>query len=179
MSRNKSQGSVPNESRRKFLQASAILGAGSLLGVSLPVSAALAKEPGVAPFMQLSHLLVNHHLDEGVGQRMWVLLKDRHADLDQNVSAILKIAMQKQAKIVEDFFADIPEGGLQDLAYQIIFGWYAGCLDTSPQAESFAFEQALTFQNTADVIAIPSYGVSGPNDWADRPNVPVLPLRKF
>ncbi|MBM6550571.1 sugar dehydrogenase complex small subunit [Marinomonas ostreistagni] len=170
---------VQSQSRRNFLRAGAILGADSLLGVSLPVSAALANEPGVASFMKLSRLLVNHHLDEGVGQRMWVLLKDKHSNLNQNVADILKIATQKQAKIVEDFFADIPVGELQDLAYQIIFGWYAGCLDTSAQAESFAFEQALTFQNTADVITIPSYGVSGPNDWADRPNVPVLPLRKF
>lgn len=179
MSQNNPKGGLENQSRRNFLRAGAILGAGSLLGVSLPVSAALSKEPGVAPFMQLSRLLVNHQLDEGVGQRMWVLLKDEHAQFDQNVLAILNIAKQKQAQIVEDFFSAIPQGELQDLAYQIIFGWYAGCLSTSKTAESFAFAEALTFQNTADVIAIPSYGLTGPNDWADRPNVPVLPLRKF
>lgn len=179
MSRNKNERELQSLSRRKLLMAGAALGAGGLLGVQLPVSAALAAEPGVAPFMELSRLLVNHQLDEGVGQRMWQLLQQENAQLDRQVSAVLEIAHANNARIVEEFFPAIPEGELQDLAYQIIFGWYAGCLNTSKTAESFAFAQALTFQNTADVIAIPSYGRTGPNEWADRPNVPVLPLRDY
>ncbi|WP_338564899.1 sugar dehydrogenase complex small subunit [Erwinia sp. E_sp_W01_6] len=59
-----------------------------------------------------------------------------------------------------------------------MFGWYTGSLEPTRAAKSFAFEQALTWQTTLDTITIPSYGISGPNNW-QRINTPVLPLPTF
>jgi hypothetical protein len=42
----------------------------------------------------------------------------------------------------------------------------------------FTFEQALTFQTTADVVAIPSYGITGPNQWS-QVTVPLSPVPAF
>lgn len=165
-------------SRRKMLIMSA-----ALIGSGLAVSTVPAF--GIAPatdtysqFMQLSGLLVNHQLNEQVGRRMMDLLLQENAQLPSGLVQILAIAEKNNAKEVEDFFSAIPEGPLSDLAHKIIFGWYAGCLEPTRTAKSFAYEEALTFKLTNDVITIPSFGFSGPNNWT-RPNAPVLPIPQF
>lgn len=179
MSRSNSNNGGTSLSRRKVLAAGIALWGGGLFGLGLPAYAKPQTTEAFSSFMQLSQLLVNHHLDKGVGLRMWALLKKQYPQLDEQVAAILDVAKKQNARIVEDFFPQIPEGELTALAHKIIFGWYAGCLEPSKTAESFAFAEALTFQNTADVIAIPSYGLTGPNKWADRENVQILPLRQY
>lgn len=164
--------------RRRVLLAGATLVAGGLLSTSLPAFALPVPAAGLADFMQISRLLVNHQLSETVGQRMLALLNAEQPELQSALAQLLNIAQQRNATLVEEFFADIPAGKLQDLAHRIIFGWYTGSLEPGRGAKTFAYEQALTWHTTLDVIAVPSYGLSGPNNWT-RTNTPVLPLPAF
>jgi hypothetical protein len=165
-------------SRRQVLVAGAIIMAGGLITSALPPFALAGTTNSFTPFMEISRLLVNHQLDEAVGQRMLALLASEEADLLENINQLLAIARTADATIVEEFFPAIPAGKLQDLAHKIIFGWYTGSLEPTRSAKTFAFEQALTWHTTQDAIAIPSYGFSGPNNW-QRSNKPVLPLPQF
>lgn len=165
-------------SRRKVLLAGMVIMTSGIVTSSLPAFALPTLADNIVPFMQLSRLLVNHRLDEQMGQRMLALLQEEESGLADNLQQILVIARAKNAKIVEDFFPDIPAGKLQTLAHKIIFGWYTGSLAPTRTAKTFAFEQALTWQTTTDVITIPSYGISGPNNWL-RPNAPLSAMPNF
>lgn len=165
-------------SRRKILLTGAVVMTGGLITSALPKFAFAEMSKSFDPFMQISRLLVNHLLDDAVGQRMLLLLEAEERSLRDNLSQLLAIARASNATRVEDFFPAIPQGKLQDLAYKIIFGWYTGSLESGRAAKTFAFEQALTWHTTLDVITIPSYGISGPNNWY-RVNTPVLPLPTF
>ena len=74
---------------------------------------------------------------------------------------LLAIARKKNARIVEDFFPDLPEGPLKETALAIISAWYLGVVTDAPDAEVFAYEYALMYQPTRDVMTIPSYAISG------------------
>lgn len=165
-------------SRRQVLFAGLVMAAGTALTSALPAFALPASNGSFANFMALSRLLVNHQLDEGVGLRMMAQLEQEQPALASAVSQILAIATAHNATIVEEFFPAIPEGKLKALAHTIIFGWYTGCLSSKRGVKAFAFEQALTYHTTLDVITIPSYGISGPNNWS-RPNAPVAAMPRF
>ena len=162
-------------SRRHFLLGSAVLTASWVTwGVAAGPAPATADS---ATFMRVSGLLVNHQLHPGVGARI-AQAAAKHADSDKMMNAIISIAAAKGATEVEAFFADIPEGPLQDFARWIIFAWYTGCSSPKKDAQVFAYEEALTYRTTADVVAIPSYGVSGPNLWS-RAIAPLSPMPHF
>ncbi|MBK0097237.1 sorbitol dehydrogenase family protein [Erwinia sp. S63] len=165
-------------SRRRVLLSGVVIVAGGLITSALPRLAFADSSKNFIPFMQISRLLVNHKLDDAVGQRMLALLELEQPDLMANLNHLLAIAKANKAQIVEDFFPAIPQGELQALAHKIIFGWYTGCLEPKRSAKAFAYEQALTWQTTLDTITIPSYGISGPNNW-QRANTPVLPVPQF
>jgi fructose 5-dehydrogenase small subunit len=38
----------------------------------------------------------------------------------------------------------------------------------APGAEVFAYELALMYQPTTDVMTIPTYAISGPNEWTSE-----------
>ncbi|NQE49487.1 dehydrogenase [Herbaspirillum rubrisubalbicans] len=153
---------------------------GSYVALSSLPSWALpqAGHPQLAPFMRLSGLLVNHRLNPAVGERILEAAAREHADLDSMMRQLLDLAEGKQARKVEDFFTDIPAGPLQTLAYWIIFTWYTGCSSPKRDATVFTYEEALTYQTTLDVVAIPSYGISGPNRWR-QVTVPLADMPRF
>ncbi|QHJ01724.1 dehydrogenase [Xylophilus rhododendri] len=132
----------------------------------------------LAEFLHLSQLLINHRLVAGVGERIQAFLVKQHADGAEQVRALIAIAEKKQAKVVEDFFGDIPAGPAEDLAHWIIFAWYTGASSAKPDATVFAFEEALAFQTTIDVVTIPSYGISGPDRWS-QVTIPLVPMPVF
>jgi len=131
-----------------------------------------------AQFMRLSSLLINHQLDTGVGARITAFAMTAPPDLPKMMDGIIAIAQEKHAASVEDFFGDIPEGPLQDLAHWIISAWYSGFSSAKHDAEVFTYELALTYQVTKDVTQIPSYGLSGPNAWT-RPNAALADMPHF
>ncbi|MET0320510.1 MAG: sugar dehydrogenase complex small subunit [Duganella sp.] len=166
-------------SRRKFLLG-ATVSAAWVTWNTVPAwgTAAPAPSPFTAQFMQTSRLLINHQLDDKVGARIAAAAVKKYAQGAQMMASIIALAQAKQATQVEDFFGDIPAGPLQDFAHWVIFAWYSGCSSPKKDAQLFTFEQALTYQTTADTVAMPSYGFSGPNLWG-RPIVPLSDMPTF
>ncbi|MFZ4832084.1 sugar dehydrogenase complex small subunit [Rouxiella sp. Mn2063] len=156
-------------SRRQVLLGGAILMGSTYLGPSLPAWAdAQVNDAYVSQFMQLSNLLVNHKLDQNVGWRLAAAMKTNNDAFAKQVVDLLNIAKTKNAKIVEDFFDDIPAGPLKESAFAIISAWYKGVLVDAPDAEVYAYEKALMYQPTIDVMTIPTYAITGPNGWTSH-----------
>lgn len=143
------------------------------------VSAALPEKTGnegVAPFLEISQLLIQHRLDREIGQRLAVAMAATNPAFSEQIAELLAIARGKNAKIVEDFFPDIPAGPLKACALAIISAWYMGVVVDAPGAEVVAFELALMYQPTSDVMTIPTYAISGPNEWtSDAPALSEMP----
>jgi hypothetical protein len=119
-------------------------------------------------FMELSSLLIPHKLDRDVGLRLAAALKMKDPAFTAHVTNLIDIAEWKQATIVEDFFSDVADGPVKDTALLIISAWYIGVIVDAPDADVFAYELALMYQPTIDVMTIPSYAVSGPNGWTSQ-----------
>jgi len=165
--------------RRDFLAGSVVL-MGALASSARVVAAPLNASTALpAPkFMEVSSLLIDHKLDGDVGARMAAAISSVHPGIEQDIDQILEIAHKNNAKIVEDFFPDLPEGRLKDTALAIISAWYTGVIVDAPGSTVFAFEMALMYQPTRDVMTIPSYAISGPNGWnASAP--PLSDMPKF
>lgn len=167
-------------SRRKLLLgagAVAVSGAWVTWGFAAPAANAGAGAVS-AQFMRVSRLLINHRLDDSVGVRIAAAAAAKYSQLGAMMDAIAAAAQARQAKQVEDFFADLAPGALQDFAHWVIFAWYSGCSSPKKNAQLFTFEEALTYKTTADTVGMPSYGFSGPNQWG-RPIVPLSNMPVF
>lgn len=162
-------------SRRKFLLGATVSGAWVTWGM-LPAWGTGAT--ATSQFMDVSKLLINHQLDQTVGARIAAAAAKKYPQSAQMMTSIAALAQAKQARQVEDFFGDIPEGPLQEFAHWVIFAWYSGCSSPKKDAQLFTFEHALTYKTTADTVAMPSYGFSGPNLWS-RPIVPLSNMPIF
>jgi hypothetical protein len=154
--------------RRKIL-----IGGGVILGAlaAPPIATIAADSAGSAypsEFLELSGLLIPHRLDRDVGLRLAAALRMKDPTFEAKVTGLLQIAKGKNAKIVEDFFPDVPGGPLKDAALLIVSAWYLGVIIDAPDAEVFAYELALMYQPTSDVMTIPSYAISGPNGWTSQ-----------
>jgi fructose 5-dehydrogenase small subunit len=151
-----------------------VVGGGLLLGglAAIPhVSRGSVDAPTtdfVNQFMELSSLLIPHKLDRDVGLRLAAALKIKDPGFTGRVTNLIDIAKRKQAKIVEEFFPDVPDGPLKDTALLIISAWYLGVIVDAPDAEVFAYELALMYQPTSDVMTIPTYAISRPNGWTSE-----------
>ena len=153
--------------RRELLLGWLSLVGGLAVIPTLPAIAAAASwsQQSAAQFMEISSLLIPHHLNEEIGKRIGAAMSGLNPLLSEQVGALLAIAKKKQARIVEEFFPDVPEGPLKETALAIISAWYLGVVSDAPDAEVFAFEYALMYGPTKDVMTIPSYAISGPNGW--------------
>jgi hypothetical protein len=165
---------APLLSRRELLSASVLAVGGaaiagtSILRIAQAADVAAAAIPsGPDKFMLASARLIQHQLSPGVGSRMATILRREIPSFDADLDAIIRIADEKRAKVVEEFFDALPEGQVKDTAHRIIFGWYAGVVDDSPTAEVLAYEEALMYQPTKDAIALPTYTFNGPNNWTE------------
>ena len=166
-----------NLARREILVGGLFIGGLAALP-TLPALAAPASwsDQSAARFMELSRLLVPHRLNEEVGKRMGAAMAALNPSLSQHIDGLLAIARQKNAGIVEDFFPDVPDGPLKETALSIISAWYLGVVTDAPNAEVFAYEYALMYKPTSDVMTIPSYAISGPNGWsAEAPPLSNMP----
>lgn len=167
-----------NLARRELLLSGLSLVGGLAVIPALPTIAAAASwSPDAATqFMEISSLLIPHHLDAEIGRRIGAVMSALNPALSEQVTGLIAIAKNKNARIVEDFFPDVPEGPLKETALAIISAWYLGVVSDAPDAEVFAFEYALMYGPTKDVMTIPSYAVSGPNGWtSDAPPLDNMP----
>jgi hypothetical protein len=167
-----------NLGRRDILAGGVLLAGGLAALATLPAIAAPASwsDESSARFMEISSLLIPHRLNEEIGKRIGAAMSALNPLLSQQVTELLAIARQKNARVVEDFFPDVPQGPLKETALSIISAWYLGVVTDAPDAEVFAYEYALMYQPTRDVMTIPSYAISGPNGWtADAPPLESMP----
>jgi hypothetical protein len=163
--------------RREILVGALFVGGLSAFG-TLPTTSATAawSDESAAQFLEISSLLIPHRLNATIGKRIGNLMSALNPSLAEHVTGLLAIAREKNARVVEDFFPDVPEGPLRQTALAIISAWYLGVVSDAPDAEVFAFEYALMYQPTSDVMTIPSYAKSGPNGWtADAPPLSNMP----
>ena len=155
--------------RRKIIVGGGLLLGGLAAGTRIPAAPQDSATADFADqFMQLSSLLIPHRLDRDVGSRLAAALRTKDPEVTAHVTALLEIAKKKNARIVEEFFPDVPDGPLKDTALLIISAWYLGVLVDAPGAEVFAYELALMYQPTIDVMTIPTYAISGPNGWTSE-----------
>ncbi|MGA2293013.1 sugar dehydrogenase complex small subunit [Bradyrhizobium sp.] len=164
--------------RRQVLLGGLSLVGGLAVVPTLPAIAAAGawSQESAARFMEISSLLIPHHLHEEVGKRIGAAMSALNPSLSEQVAGLLAIARNKNAAIVEEFFPDVPEGPLKETALAIISAWYLGVVKDADDAEVFAFEYALMYQPTRDVMTIPSYAISGPNAWpAEAPPLENMP----
>jgi hypothetical protein len=166
-----------NLARREVLVGGILVGGLAALPTLPAIAAPTAwSDQSAARFMEISSLLVPHRLNEEIGKRMGAVMSALNPSLSQQIDGLLSIAREKNARIVEDFFPDVPDGPLKQTALSIISAWYLGVATDAPDAEVFAYEYALMYQPTRDVMTIPSYAVSGPNGWkADAPPLSNMP----
>jgi hypothetical protein len=164
--------------RRQVLLAGLSVVGGLVVAPSMPgtANAGVWSQESAAQFMELSSLLISHHLHADVGKRIGAAMSGLNPSLSEQVGGLLAIARSKNARIVEEFFPDVPEGPLRETALAIISAWYLGVVRDADDAEVFAFEFALMYQPTRDVMTIPSYAISGPNAWpAEAPPLDEMP----
>ena len=164
--------------RREMMIGGTFLVGGLVVGLMPPTTSALAawSDESSARFMEISSLLVPHRLNQEVGRRIGAAMSALNPSLSDQMTQLLAIAKNKNAKIVEDFFPDVPEGPLKETALAIISAWYLGVVKDAADGEVFAFEYALMYQPTRDVMTIPSYAISGPNAWpTDAPPLENMP----
>jgi hypothetical protein len=150
-----------------------LIGGGVILGaLAAPPIATLAANSAQATFpsqfLELSALLIQHRLDRDVGLRLAAALRMKDTAFEAKVTGLIQIAKTRNARVVEEFFPDVPEGTLKDAALLIVSAWYLGVIVDLPDAEVFAYELALIYQPTSDVMTIPSYAISGPNGWTSK-----------
>lgn len=158
-----------NLARRDVLVGAISVGGLAALA-TLPVISAPSSwsDEFTAQFMTISSLLIPHRLNVAIGKRIANLMSAVNPSLSEHVTGLLAIAKEKNARVVEDFFPDVPEGALKTTARSIISSWYLGVVTDALDAEVFAFEYALMYQPTSDVMTIPSYAISGPNAWTAK-----------
>lgn len=166
-------------SRRDTLVGGVAVLAGGVIASACTSLALAAIEPSTQDrFMRMSKLLISHQLSPDVGARIVDMAVGQYKDLPSMLEAIIAIAERKPSAVVEDFFGDIPDGKLKDFSYWVILAWYSGCSSEKGDATVFTNEDALTFKTTADVVAIPSYCLSGSNGWT-QPTVPLANMPEF
>jgi hypothetical protein len=164
--------------RRIVVGGTLIVGGLGLHSFTVATAAAAPGDADATPFMALSRLLIDHHLDEQVGHRLAAAMTAMTPELPRQIDSLLAIAHARDARLVEDFFDDIADPALKQTALAIISAWYVGVLVDAPDAEVFAYELALMYQPTRDVMTIPTYAISGPNGWTSVAP-PLADLPKF
>jgi fructose 5-dehydrogenase small subunit len=164
--------------RRKMIIGGGLLLGGIVAGTRIPAAPEDSATTDFADqFMQLSSLLIPHQLDRDVGLRLTAALRAKDPEFTAHITALLDIAKKKSARIVEEFFSDVPDGPLKDTALLIISAWYLGVIVDAPGAEVFSYELALMYQPTIDVMTIPTYAISGPNGWtSEAPPLNSMPI---
>src|SRR5271156_3264722 len=94
--------------RRKLVVGGLLVTGGLAAAPHLLAQSTAAETAAAAPkFMEVSALLIAHHLDADVGARLAAAMTALHPDIARDIDAILDIAKKKNATVVEDFFPDI------------------------------------------------------------------------
>ena len=138
----------------------------------LAAAAGDAASPAAAAFLQASRFLTSKPVNAVMAQRCYDALKKRIPDLDKSVAAINKLVADKQLHHMDDYLAlEGVDETVDTDAKAIVQALYLGVVGDDEKAELFAYQEALMYDPTRDVLVVPTYG-RGPNSWGPKP-VPV------
>lgn len=159
--------------RRALVKATVAFGAlGALAGPAAvkQVLAATADTPAaISAFHQASIFLTSRQVDAVMAARCYAALKKRAPDLDGKVAAINQLVQEKNLKHMDEYLAlqDV-DAGVDTSAKDIVRALYLGVVGDDENAELFAYEEALMYDATRDVLVVPTYG-RGFNTWGPKP----------
>lgn len=151
-------------SRRRLLGLAGLgVAAGLLGGPALRALAAPARAQ-LDSFMQVSRRLSGRdQLDQRLGQRLFEALTQRGTLAERTLAELARQAEPRP---------ELWSREQQDLAREILRGWYLGQVDQYNEAVVIAYEGALMFSAPQDVQVIRSYCPGRPGFWAEPPRLP-------
>ena len=129
-------------------------------------------------FMLVSKILVPHELDHFVGQKIYTALSESEENFDNTLHVIQGFIIENAVVDVEHLIPALTDMTLKNSALKIISAWYSGVVHGKSGDRVVAFEEALMFKVTNDVMTIPSYAKSAPNAW-NATAVPLLNMPSF
>ncbi|KPH85204.1 MULTISPECIES: sorbitol dehydrogenase family protein [Komagataeibacter] len=138
----------------------------------------LHQSDSVSRFMSVSKILVPHQLNPVVGHRIYVALNDVEENFDNTIHAIHNFIVKTASVDVEHLMPALTDEKLQNSALKIISAWYSGVVHGKSGDHVIAFEDALMYKVSSDVMTIPSYAKSAPNAW-NATAVPLLNMPSF
>jgi hypothetical protein len=140
-----------------------------LMAAAAPAETGGAASAEAAAFLQASRFLTAKEVSPMMAQRCYDALEKRMPDLDQVAASVNKLVADRQLHHVDDYLAlqDVDKA-LDTKAKGIIQALYLGVVGQDEKAELFAYEEALMYDPTRDILVVPTYG-RGPNSWGPKP----------
>lgn len=161
---------LPCISRRTFLFTA--LSLVSLTAVDpLSIVHAAQRDAGLDTFMQVSKLVSKESLDPVTGAALYQALRQADQDFDANLSKLAKQIAARSGITVEALVENLDntrQTVLRDTLNKVVSAWYLGVVGF----RTFAYESALMFRMTDDVLSPPSYVRRGPLYWANSIHLP-------
>ncbi|QHI96710.1 sorbitol dehydrogenase [Xylophilus rhododendri] len=148
-------------------------GGAALLG---GVPTALAATVPADDFLRLSEFLTGGKpLQAALATRYQASLAKHDPKFDEGAVALQQYVAGAKAANIDELLArpDLSEP-LKKSITQIVSAWYLGIVANDDDAELIAYNDALMYRPTIDVIVVPSYG-GGPDSWGQKPPVSTTP----
>jgi len=148
-------------SRRRLLGVACLgIAAGLLGGLALAAPARAQLDS----FMRVSRRLSGRdQLDQRLGQRLFEALTQRGTLAERTLAELARQAEPNP---------ELWSREQQDLAREILRGWYLGQVDQYNEAVLIAYEGALMFSVPQDIQVIRTYCAGRPGFWAEPPRLP-------
>lgn len=167
---------MTNYSRRRVLKMVGVVtiagAAGQLLPLS-PLHAAQpeAKLPGLDDFIQISRSLTGlESLNETVAHALVIALDKTQKDFATSLTR-LKTLLQSQPELLQQerlAFGDA-HADSEQLAKEILSGWYNGVVGTGFDALYVTYINNLANQLVSDKVVPPSFSYGPVGSWAQQP----------
>lgn len=161
---------LPGISRRKFLFTALSLAALAVVDPLAVVHAAQGNA-GLDTFMQVSKRISKESLDPVTGAALYQALRQEDQDFDASLDQLAKQIAAKPGMTIEALAENLDktkQTALRDTLNKVVSAWYLGVVGF----RTYAYESALMFRLTDDVLSPPSYVRRGPLYWADSNSLP-------
>jgi hypothetical protein len=160
----------PTLSRRKFLVTALSLAS---LAIVDPWAMAHAADDdaGLSAFMRVSALVSKESLDPVTGAALYQALRQGNQGFDASLNELAGLIAAAPGITIETLaqkLDDNKQAAWRDTLNQVVSAWYLGVVGF----RTYAYESALMFRATDDVLSPPSYVRRGPLYWAKSIDLP-------
>ncbi|GBD57871.1 sugar dehydrogenase complex small subunit [Gluconobacter wancherniae] len=155
----------------------------ALSGASLAAAALVSRESvnaqdivtsdhsNVSDFMEFSRFATGHkNLDLAIGSALLLALEAQNNSFPSQMASLRELVSKNGYANVEALEEAIQSNPLHPVLLSVVKAWYAGVVESGTTAKVYAFEKALMYQPSRDVVVIPTYAHDGPNYWVAQPN---------